>query len=131
MRTAMRLDGPLVAIATLHAWCPTASRRAITAWRSHEWQRRRRQARVLQWRAAGRVWAMDFSDAPQPIDGQYGALLHVRDLASHYHLAALPVPRLSSGVGWEARAVTLFAAWRAASTSAQVQYSGWPAATAA
>ena len=30
------------------------------------------------------------------IEGQYRALLHVRDLASHCHLAALPVPRLST-----------------------------------
>jgi transposase InsO family protein len=34
---------------------------------------------------------MDFSEAPQPIDGAYRYLLHVRDLASQYHLAARPV----------------------------------------
>lgn len=96
MRMVMRFDGPHVAIATLHAWCPAASRRAITAWRRREWQRQRRRSRVLRWTQSGRVWAMDFSDAPHPIDGEYGALLHVRDLASHYHLAALPVSRLSS-----------------------------------
>jgi hypothetical protein len=39
---------------------------------------------------------MDFSHAPQPIDGQYRALLHVRDLASRCHLAALPVRGLST-----------------------------------
>lgn len=98
MRMAMRLDGPHVAIATLQAWCPTASRRAIAAWRRREWQRQRRRVRVLQWTQPGRIWAMDFSDAPQPIDGQYPALLHVRDLASHCHLAALPVPRRSRDV---------------------------------
>ena len=96
MRVAMRLDGPLVAIATLQAWCPAASRRAIAAWRAREWQRQRRRARVVQWHAPGRVWAMDFSHAPQPIEGHYRALLHVRDLASRCHLAALPVPRLST-----------------------------------
>lgn len=88
MRMVMRFDGPHVAIATLQAWCPAASRRAITAWRRREWQRQRRRSRVLRWTQSGRVWAMDFSDAPHPIDGEYGALLHVRDLASHYHLAA-------------------------------------------
>jgi transposase InsO family protein len=96
MRVAMRLDGPHVSVATLQAWCPLVSRRAIAAWRRHEWQRRRREARVVQWHAPGRVWAMDFSHAPQPIEGRYRALLHVRDLASQCHLAALPVPRLSA-----------------------------------
>ena len=96
MRIAMRLDGPHLAVATLHAWCPTASRRAIAAWRRREWQRLRRRARTLHWSQPGRVWAMDFSEPPQPIDGEYRALLHVRDLASHCHLAALPVPRRSS-----------------------------------
>jgi transposase InsO family protein len=96
MRMAMRLDGPHVAIATLQAWCPQLSRRAIATWRTQEWQRQRRRARVVQWHAPGRVWAMDFSHAPQPIDGHYRALLHVRDLASRCHLAALPVPRLST-----------------------------------
>ena len=98
MRIAMQLDGPHVAIATLQVWCPTASRRAIATWRRHEWQRQRRRARVVQWHTPGRVWAMDFSDAPQRIDGQYPALLHVRDLASHCHLAALPVPCRSRDV---------------------------------
>lgn len=96
MRIAMRVDGPHAAIATLQAWCPSASRRAIAAWRRREWQRQRRSAHVVQWHLPGRVWAMDFSNAPQPIEGQYRALLHVRDLASHYHLAALPVARLST-----------------------------------
>lgn len=98
MRMAMRLDGPHLAVATLQAWCPTASRRAIAAWRRREWARQRRRGRVLRWTRPGRVWAMDFSDAPQPIDGQYPALLHVRDLASHCQLAALPVRRLSTDV---------------------------------
>ena len=96
MRIAMRFDGSHVAIATLQAWCPSASRRAIASWRRREWQRGRQRARVVQWHQPGRVWAMDVSHAPQPIDGQYRAILHVRDLASHCHLAALPVPCLST-----------------------------------
>ena len=96
MRLAMRLDGPCVSVATLQGWCPTASRRAIVRWRRGEWQRRRQRSTVVQWPRAGRVWAMDFSHPPQPIDGQYRALLQVRDLASHYQLAALPVPRATA-----------------------------------
>ena len=96
MRIAIRLDGPSVSVAMLQAWCPAASRRAIAAWRRREWHRRRLRATVLQWRHPGRVWAMDFSQPPQPIDGQYRAVLQVRDLASHCQLAALPVPRATS-----------------------------------
>lgn len=96
MRIAMHLDGPSVSVATLQAWCPTASRRAIAQWRRREWRRRQR-ATVVQWRRPGRVWAMDFSHPPQPIDGQDRALLQVRDLASHYQLAALPVRRATAG----------------------------------
>jgi transposase InsO family protein len=97
MRLAMRL-GSHVSIATLQAWCPAASRRAIAAWRRREWQRQRQRSTTLQWHRAGRVWAMDFSHPPQPIEGRYRAILHVRDLASQYHLAALPVSRASAAV---------------------------------
>ena len=44
---------------------------------------------------------MDFSDAPHLIEGRYRYLLHVRDLASQCHLAALPVlqPTAASVIG--------------------------------
>jgi hypothetical protein len=41
--------------------------------------------------APGRVWAMDFSEPPEPIESVYAFVLHARDLASGEHLAALPV----------------------------------------
>jgi hypothetical protein len=37
---------------------------------------------------------MDFSEAPHPIDGVYEYLFAVRDLASHYQIAWIPVPDL-------------------------------------
>jgi hypothetical protein len=91
MRAALVVHGPTVSVATLQAWCPTASRRAITTWLRDDRGRRRRQLRRVHWHQPGRVWAMDFSVAPYAIDGTYRYLLHVRDLATQYHVAALPV----------------------------------------
>ena len=47
---------------------------------------------VLTWHVPGRVWAMDYAQPPQAIDGAYGSILSVRDLASGRQLAWLPVP---------------------------------------
>lgn len=93
MRAALVVDGPLASVATLQAWCPAASRRAIAAWVRTDRRRRRAALHQLHWYRPGRVWAMDVSEAPFPIEGQYRYVLHVRDLASQYHLAALPIAR--------------------------------------
>lgn len=93
IRTAVVVDGPVTSVATLQRWCPTASRRAIARWLHADRARHRQQLQVVRWTRPGRVWAMDFSVAPHPIDGQYRYLLHVRDLVTHYHLAVLPVIR--------------------------------------
>ena len=96
MRAAMVMHGPTVSLATLRAWCPTASRRAIAQWWHHDRRQRRGRLQVVRWHRPGRVWAMDFSMVPAAIDGEYRWILHVRDLASQYHLAALPVPHAST-----------------------------------
>ena len=93
MRTALIVEGAATSVAALQRWCPTASRRAIARWLRHARHRDRQQLQVVRWARPGRVWAMDLSVAPHPIDGQYRYVLHVRDLASHYHLAALPIVR--------------------------------------
>lgn len=56
----------------------------------------RRQTKALwtlRWGRPGAVWAMDHAEPPSAIDGQYGHVLAVRDLASHCQLAWLPVER--------------------------------------
>ena len=93
MRLALAVHGPHVGVATLQAWCPSASRRAITVWRQRLRRRHRQQLHVVHWTEPGRVWAADFSDVPQLIEDEYRCVLHVRDLASRQSLAALPVPR--------------------------------------
>ena len=46
---------------------------------------------VLRWHKPGTVWAIDFFDAPLPIDGLYPYVFVIRDLASGNQLLALPV----------------------------------------
>ena len=62
----------------------------------------------LRWPIVGRVLAMDFTQAPQPIDGIYPYLFAVRDVASGYQLLWLPVSDLTSSVV-EAALASLFA----------------------
>ena len=50
----------------------------------------------LRWPVPGRVWAIDFTEAPQPIDGLYPYLLAVRDLASGAQLLWQPVTDLGA-----------------------------------
>jgi hypothetical protein len=98
MRAALIVHGPSMSVATVQAWCPRASRRAIDTWLRLERRRQRARLHVVRWHRAGRVWAMDISEAPQPIDGVYRYLLHVRDLASHCYLAALPIAQPTAAI---------------------------------
>jgi hypothetical protein len=53
------------------------------------WRRRYHYApRILRWQTPSAVWAMDYSQAPAPIDGSHPHLLAVRDLASGQQLLA-------------------------------------------
>jgi transposase InsO family protein len=91
MQTALIVEGSRTSVTALQRWCPTLSRRVIAAWLRADRRRRRAAWHRVRWQRPGRVWALDFSQPPIPIDGRYRQLLHVRDLASQYHLAALPV----------------------------------------
>ena len=56
------------------------------------WQRRyARHGFELTWHHAGTVWAIDFTQPLEPIDGVFPYLLAIRDLASHCQLAWRPV----------------------------------------
>jgi Spy/CpxP family protein refolding chaperone len=50
----------------------------------------------LRWHHSGTVWAVDHVQPDQPIDKMYPYAISVRDLASHYQLAWLPVPDVSA-----------------------------------
>jgi transposase InsO family protein len=52
----------------------------------------------LRWTRSGAVWAMDFTEAPAPIDGVYRYILLVRDLASGRQMLGLPCHGESAAV---------------------------------
>src|SRR5262249_8801460 len=47
----------------------------------YRWQRRG-LVHVLRWTTPGRVWSSDFSEVPEPVDGEWDHLLAVRDLGA-------------------------------------------------
>jgi Integrase core domain len=87
--------GPGVGVPTLRACFPDMMRaeqadllrRYRRVWR----ERHRLPLRVLHWSEPGRVWAIDFAEAPAPVDGRFPYLLAVRDLASGMTLLWQPV----------------------------------------
>jgi transposase InsO family protein len=87
--------GPATSVATLRdsfPWMPRIELEDLVMRYRHVWRKRYTQAPYcLHWQVPGTVWAMDFSEAPRPIDGVYPYLFAVRDLASHQQLLWLPV----------------------------------------
>src|SRR5262249_6858084 len=79
--------GPATSVATLRdcfPWMPRAELEDTLKRYRRVWRRRYEPALAcLRWQVPRAVWAMDFSEAPRPIDGVYPYLLAVRDLASH------------------------------------------------
>lgn len=90
------LHGTEVGAPTLQDHFPQLSRAECARLLAQaRWQRyqldRARLYRELTWSGVGRIWAMDYTDPPLPVDGVYPAILVVRDLASGACLAAEPV----------------------------------------
>jgi transposase InsO family protein len=91
----LRLLGPGVGVLPLQALCPGLARREVAdLLRRYRrvWKRKRRLlTRALHWTRPGAVWAIDFAVPAAAVEGRYSRLLAVRDLASGYQLAWLPV----------------------------------------
>jgi putative transposase len=87
--------GPHVGLPTLQAAFPEIPRGELidlhATYRQHYRATHLQSVEELQWTTFGRVWAMDHTEAPSPIDGCYKWVLAVRDLASGMQLAWLPV----------------------------------------
>jgi hypothetical protein len=100
IRFVHQVTGPAVGLPALRPLFPQVSRciladllgRYRRVWR----HRYCRKGYRLTWHVPGAVWAMDFSEAPFPIDGVCEYLFAVRDLASHYQIAWIPVPDLKA-----------------------------------
>jgi hypothetical protein len=89
------VTGPAVGLPALRALFPEVRRAVLANILSRYrrvWRRRyRRWGFELTWHGPGVVWAMDHSQAREPVDGCYPYLFAVRDLASHRQLAWYPV----------------------------------------
>jgi len=88
------LIGPQMGLPTLRAFFPGESKGYLEDLllryrRAHLWKNKT-VAHVLRWHKPGSVWAMDFLDAPLPVDGIYPYVFAVRDLSSGNMLLALP-----------------------------------------
>jgi transposase InsO family protein len=95
LRFLREVSGPAVGLEAIRALFPDVPRcvladllrryRYVWRWRYRE------QGFRLDWKRPGAVWAIDFSEPPQPIDGVFDQLFAVRDLAGHEQLAWTPV----------------------------------------
>lgn len=101
--------GPATSVATLRdcfPMMPRAELEDLVARYRRVWRKRHQSApHRLEWTVPGTVWAMDFHELTQPIEGIYPYLLAVRDLASHQQLLWLPVHDMTAGT-------TIDALWR-------------------
>jgi transposase InsO family protein len=108
--------GPGVSLATLRDGFPDLARAELDDLLGRYrrlWQRRHTHApHVLHWQVPGVVWALDFAEAPAPIDGRYPYLLAARDLASGAQLLWLPVAALTADA--TVAALTSLVAWHGA-----------------
>jgi hypothetical protein len=68
--------------------------------------------RILHWQVPCRVWAIDFAEAPQLIEGLYPYLLAVRDLASGRQLLWQPIKH-ADHIAAEQGLIALFALYGA------------------
>lgn len=118
----LKEHGPGVGVPTLQEQFPDLARAELTdlleRYRHILSVRHHESVRVLHWPVLGRVWALDFAepslpgqgDVLAPVEGRYPYLLAVRDLASGYQLAWLPVTAATSAITCAALA-RLFAAY--------------------
>jgi transposase InsO family protein len=89
--------GPSLSLAALRAAFPDLTRAELRNLRSDfraDWCAAHAVERCdLEWLRPGSVWAMDYTHPPHLIDGCFGSILNVRDLASHQQLLWLPLAR--------------------------------------
>ena len=95
LRFVHRVAGAAVGLGTLVALFPHVPRcilEDLLRRYRRVWRRRyRRSGYRLIWHVPGRVWAMDHSQATHRVEGVFGQIFAVRDVASHRQLAWEPV----------------------------------------
>lgn len=91
LRFLAEVSGPDISLAALRALFTDLPRcilgDLVTRYRRVLRRRYDHEGYRLEWLVPGRVWAIDFSQPRQPVDGCLPNLMAVRDLASHQQLA--------------------------------------------
>ncbi|MBN2194574.1 MAG: transposase family protein [Polyangiaceae bacterium] len=91
----LALLGPHIGVPSLHPLVQHMGHRElqdlVRRWKRLDRFAERRGLMRLIWKVPGTVWALDHTEPPEPIDGVYPYILSVRDLASGFTLAWLPV----------------------------------------
>lgn len=91
----LRQRGSVTPLAALRAAFPEVPRcdlkEILSRYRKVQKRKQQRRQSRLRWLRPGTVWAADFKERREPIEGRYGWILAVKDLASRYQLAWLPV----------------------------------------
>jgi transposase InsO family protein len=96
----LELLGPQTSLATLQECfrhMPRAELHNLLLRYRRVWRQRYQETvHVLNWTRVGTVWAIDFAEPPQVIDGLYRYLLAVRDLASGQQLLWQPLAQATA-----------------------------------
>lgn len=95
------MTGATTPLVVLRELFPTMGRRELEdllARYRRVWRRRGVLLHEVTWRNDGAVWAMDFTEPPSPVDGEYPHILVVRDLGSGMQLLSLPAPEATAEV---------------------------------
>ena len=91
----LRQRGPVTPLAALRVAFPDVPRsdllEILSRYRRVQQRKHQRHQSRLHWQRPGTVWAADFKERREPIEGRYGWILAVKDLASRCQLAWLPV----------------------------------------
>jgi hypothetical protein len=96
LMAAFYVGGPGISVATLREMFPDRPRAELEdllkRYRRLHARKHKVCLHLLRWHIPGAIWAMDFTQPPQPVDDLYPYVFLVRDLASGMQLFALPVP---------------------------------------
>lgn len=101
VRDLVDLFGPDIGVPTLRDHCPSVPRRLLeeTLHRVRaDWHKKSpaKRLRCLRWNSPGSIWAIDYTDAPGPIDGVYPYACVVRDITTGFIITARPVVHADS-----------------------------------
>ena len=98
----LRQRGPQTTLTAVQAAFPQMRRADLSdVLRRYRRLQRRKRERLqsrLEWRRPGTVWAADFKERREPIEGRYGWILSIKDLASRYQLAWQPLAEATAEV---------------------------------